>query len=52
MAENVHHRDVHDGLELAEDHVGQHGAEDGGEVTAHREPMVDSLKLYNIYIYI
>ena len=44
MSEHVDNRDVDDGLELAEEHVGQHGPEDGGEVAAHRETMVDSLE--------
>ena len=44
MSEHVDNRDVHDSLELAEEHVGQHGPEDGSEVAAHRETMVYSLK--------
>ena len=44
MSEHVDNRDVDDGLKLAEKHVGQHGPEDGGEVAAHRETMVDSLE--------
>ena len=48
MAENVDDGDVHDGLELAQEHVGQQCAKYGCEVAHHWEGMVDGLKQIEI----
>ena len=41
MTEDVDDGDVDDRLELAEEHVGDHGPKDGCEVTEHGEGVVD-----------
>ena len=44
VSEYVDHGDGDDGAELAQVHVGQHGAEDRRKVTAHRKQVVDHLQ--------
>ena len=41
MAQHVDDGDVHDRLELAQELVGNHGPEDGGEVAEHGKGVVD-----------
>ena len=41
MAEHINDRDVDNGLELAQQGVGQDGSKDGGEVAEHGEGVVD-----------
>ena len=43
--EYVDEGDVHDGLELPEEHVGDHGAEDRGDVAGHPEHVINHLKI-------
>ena len=49
MTEDVDDGDIDDRLELAEEHVGDHGPKDGCEVTEHGEGVVDDLKRINMF---
>ena len=52
VAEDVDGGDVHDRLELAQEHVRNHSPEDRGEVAEHRKGVVDHLRNKIIIKYI